>query len=130
MPPDELGLERRETLEDALSHQADLNMPMIGRQLAADAAPIFFGLTVEELIALPTLARPHGHHPEVIGPRSDGVESVLEGEFDFEAQGVEADNLGGREREIGRQEKDWAAGRMEDGDQAHQATGGTPQQIT
>src|SRR5476651_1677661 len=116
MSPDELGLEGSETLQDSLSDEPDLNVPVIGGELATDAVAIFFGLAVEELIALPALERPHGHHPEVIGPGTHGVEGVLEREFDFEAQGVEADDLRGRERAIGRQEQDPAAGRMDDGD--------------
>ena len=96
MTPDKPGLEGGETLQDALGDESDLNVPMIGGELAADAVAILFGLAVEKLIALSALDRPHGPHPEVIGPGPDGVEGVLEGEFDFEAQGIEADDLRGR----------------------------------
>ena len=67
MTPDEPGLEGGKTLQDALGDESDLNVPMIGGELAADPVAIFFGLAVEELIAVPALDRPHGPHPEVNG---------------------------------------------------------------
>ena len=57
------------------------------------------------------------------------MKGVLEGDFDFETQGVEADDLGGRKGKVGGHEDQAAAVGMDDGDKTHEAAGGTPEQI-
>jgi hypothetical protein len=37
----------------------------------------------------------HGRHPEVIGIRADGLEGLLESDFDFESQAIDADEVQG-----------------------------------
>src|ERR1700678_3604783 len=114
MAPDEFGLNSGEALQEALGDEADLDVAMIGGELAADAA---------------APGGVHIHHPEVVGPGAEGVEGLLEGDFDFETQGIEADDLGWGERQIGGHEDQAAAGGMDDGDEAHEAAGGAPEQI-
>ena len=129
MVPDKSGLSGRKALQEALGDKADLDVPVVGGKLAADGGSIVLGLMMEELVAGATADGFHLHHPEVIGPGADGVKGVLEGEFDFEAQGIEADDLGGRQRKVGGHEDQAAAGGMDDGDETHEAAGGAPEQI-
>jgi hypothetical protein len=56
---------------------------------------------MEELVALKTVQGCHRAHPEMVGPGADGVEGLLETDLDFEAQGIEPDDLGRSERQIG-----------------------------
>lgn len=128
--PDELGLSGREALEDALSDEADLDMAVIGREFSSDGDSIGLGLMMKELVAGAATDWLHVHHPKMIGPGADGVEGMFERELDLETQSVEADDLGGREREVGGHEDQATAGRMDHGDETHEAAGGTPQKIT
>jgi len=73
-------------LEEALGDESDLDVAVIGVQLAADGGAVGGGLVVEELIPLKSAQRGHGAHPEVISPGADGVEGLFESDLDFEAQ--------------------------------------------
>jgi hypothetical protein len=88
-------------LEEALGDESDLDVTAVGVQFAADGVAVGFGLVMEELVALKPAQWGHRAHPEVIGPGSDCVERLFETDLDFEAQGVEADNLPGREGQVG-----------------------------
>lgn len=127
--PDELGGSRGEALQEALGNEADLNVAVIGGELSANGDSVEFGLAMKELIAGAAADGLHIHHPEVIGPDADGMESVLEGDLDFEAKGVEPDNLGSGERQVGGHEDQAAAGRMDDGDKTNHAASRSPEQI-
>ena len=129
MAPDELGLDGREALEEALGHQAELDVAMIGGELAADGDAVSVRLAVERLVAVAAPDGTHICHPKVIGPGAEGVEGLLEGELDLEAQRLQPDDLGGREREVRAQQQDPPAGGMHDGDDPHAAAGGPPQQV-
>lgn len=129
MPPDERGIGGGEALQEALGDEADLDVAMIGTEFAPDGAAVVITFIVKELIAAAARGGMHIHHPEMVGPSAEGVESLLEGDLDFEAQGVEADDLGRAERQVGGHEDKAAAGGMDDGDEAHEAAGGTPEQI-
>jgi hypothetical protein len=107
--PDQSRVEGGEAVEQALSDKADLDVAMIGVEFSADGGAVGRGLVMEELVALKSAQRRHGAQPEMIRPGADGVECLFESDLDFEAQGVEPDDLGRREREVGGQEENLAA---------------------
>ena len=94
MAPDELGIGGGEALQEALGDEADLDVAMIGGEFAPDGAAVVFAFVMKVLVAVAAPGGVHIHHPEVVGPGAEGVEGLLEGDFDFEAQGIEADDLG------------------------------------
>jgi len=89
MAPDELGVDGREALQDALGHQAGLDVAMIGGELAPDGGAVSVGLAVEILVAVAAPNGAHVCHPKVIGPGAEGVEGLLEGDLDLEAQRIQ-----------------------------------------
>src|ERR1700678_592607 len=129
MTPDELGIGGGEALQEALGDEADLDVAVIGREFAPDGVAVGFAFAMKVLVTVAAPCGVHFHHPEVVGPGAEGIESLLEGDFDFEAQGVEAYDLSGTERQVGGHEDETAAGGMDDNDEAHEAAGGTPEQI-
>jgi len=50
-------MEDGQVLEQALDHEADLDVTLIGRELAPDLRAILGGLTVEVLVAVATADR-------------------------------------------------------------------------
>ena len=49
--PNEIGLDRREDLKQALSDEAELDVAMIGGDLSADGIAVVGGLAVQVLVA-------------------------------------------------------------------------------
>jgi len=129
MSPNEFGTGGGEALQEALGDEADLDVAVIGGDFAPDGASVVIAFVMKVLVTIAAPDGVHIHHPEVVGPGAEGVEGLLEGDLDFEAQGVEANNLGRRERQIAGHEDKAAAGGMDDGDEAHKALGGAPEQI-
>ena len=77
--PNQCGKSGREILEPTLRDDADLDMAMVGVQLAKDGLAIFHWLEEERLIAGRTDERHHFCAPEMIGIDADGVQRLLEG---------------------------------------------------
>ena len=99
--PDQGRVGSGEALEEPLGDETDLDMAVIGVELAADGFAVGLGFAMEELIALKPAQGSHRTHPEVIGPGADRVEGLFETDLDFEAQSVESDDLSWREGEVG-----------------------------
>ena len=129
MTPDQGRVGGGEALQEALGDESDLDVAVIGLQLAADGGAVGCGFAMEELVALKPAQRRHGAHPEVIRPSADGVEGLLESDLDLEAQGVEPDDLRRREGQVGAEEQDLAALGMHDRHEAHKPAGRPPEQI-
>ena len=127
--PDQSRVEGGEALEETLGDEADLDVAVVGVELSADGRAVGGRLAVQELVALKAAQRGHRAHPEMIGPGADGVEGLFERDLDLEAQGVESDDLGRSERDVGGQEQNLAAVGMDDGDEADHASGRTPEQV-
>ena len=121
--PDQGRVGGGEALEEALGDESDLDVAVIGVQLAADGGAVGCGFAMEELVALEPAQGRHALHPEMIRPGADGVEGLFESDLDFEAQGVEPDDLRGREGEVSGQEQDFAALGMHDRHEAHEPAG-------
>lgn len=129
MAPDQSRVEGGEALEQALGDEADLDMAVMGGEFSADGRAVGRGFVMEELVALKSAGRRHRAHPEMIRPGADAVERLLETDLDVEAQGVEPDDLGRSEREVGGPEQNLATVGMSDGHKADDASGGTPEQV-
>jgi len=122
-------MEDRQVLEYPLDDEADLDVPLIGGELAADLSAVTIRLAVEVLVAVAAADRCHGPHPEVVGIGADGMDRLFEADFDFEAPAVETNDRQGVEGGVGAQEDESAAGGVIDQDEADQATQGSPQQV-
>ena len=72
---------------------ASVDEAVIGIELPHDVVAISFGLSVEILVAVSWSQRLHALHPEMVGVGADGANGLLEGEFDFESQAVEPDDI-------------------------------------
>jgi len=116
-------------LEQALGDEAQLDVPFIGRQLAADGLAVTFGLAVGVLGAVAAPDRFHVLHPEVEGISADGVNGLFETDFDFEAPAVEADDLQGMEGQIRAEQHQPSARGMDHPDKPDQAAQLAPEQI-
>jgi hypothetical protein len=127
--PDGAAEAHGQILEQALGEQAQLDVPYIGSQLAADRLAIAFGLAVGMLRAVAAPDRFHVLHPEVIGIGADGVDGLFETDFDFEAPAVEADDFQGFQGQIRAEQHQPAARGMDHPDEADQAAQLAPDQI-
>jgi hypothetical protein len=102
---------------------------MVGVDLAFDSVAVVEGLAVQMLIAVPVAERLHGGHPKVVGEGADQAHRLFEAVLDLEAQAVEANDLDGVQGSVGAHQQAGAAGRVEHGHEAHEPTGGAPQQV-
>ena len=127
--PNEFREDDGEILKQSLSDDAGLDENMIGSDFAFDFVAIVLGLTMEILVAIAVEQRCHAFHPEMIGESPDLADSLFKTQFDFEAQAVEANNLGGAEREIGTHQDARAAGGVNNHDEADNPTDRAPEQI-
>ena len=66
---------------------------MTGREFTPDSVTVVSGFSMWILVAAFSFDGCHGIHPEVIGESSDDAQHLLEGQFDFEAQTIQFDNL-------------------------------------
>ena len=102
---------------------------MVSRELAADGVAVGLRVAMEVLVATHAPEGRHGGHPEVIGIGTEDADGLFEGDFDFEAQAIDADDVQGFQGKVGAHQQDGAALRMKDGDEADEDADGTPQQI-
>src|SRR2546428_4936517 len=100
---------------------------MISRNLSADGLAVVSGLAVQVLVAAHAPKGRHGSHPEMIGIRADDAKRLLERDFDFESQAIEADDVQWGQGEVGAHQQDGAALRMEYHDEADEDADGAPQ---
>lgn len=75
---------------------------MIGGELASDGVAVVGTFAMQILISGAAPDFVHDHHPEVISVDTERTNSLLEREFDLEAQAVESDHLNGVHSEVGR----------------------------
>src|SRR5690348_1205464 len=82
-----------QVLEQSLGDEPQLNVPLVGTQLATDVRSVSLGFALQVLLAAAAMNRSHVLHPEVIGISPDGVDGLLETHLNFEAPAIQADNL-------------------------------------
>src|ERR1039457_4211790 len=99
-------------------------MAIVGGQLARDSGAVGVGLTVQVLRAAVARDSLHAAHPEVIVVGAENPQRLLEGQLDLEAQSIAADDVDGRESQVGGEKDAAAAGGMIDEDEADHATSG------
>ena len=81
------------------------------------------------LVAVSSSKGFHVSHPEMVGVGADGVNGLLEREFDFESQAVDPDDIDRVEAEIGGHEDALSSAGMIDEDKAHEGSDRSPEQI-
>ena len=79
-------------------------MAVIGLHFPANEISVGGAFSVQVLIAGLVRAGRHAGHPEVIGIGSEGIESLFEGDFDFESESVDSKDVQGGEGQIGGHE--------------------------
>ena len=79
----------RQILGQSLSDEAQLDVSLVGGELAADVRPVGFGLALHILFAGAAVDGGHVLHPEVISVSPDCVNGLLEADFNFEPPAVE-----------------------------------------
>ena len=79
--PDQVRDGDGEALKDALSHEANLDVTMIGVELSPNGVTIAGCLAVEILVTGTGADAVHGGHPEVIGVNTDSADGLIEREF-------------------------------------------------
>ena len=84
---------------------------------------------MEMLIAVMVAQRLHVPHPEMIREGSDLADRLFEAVLDLEAQAIEMNDVASFQRNIGAHQEARASCGMNDGDEAHQPSGRTPDQI-
>ena len=85
----------RQELEQSLGNETQLDVPLVSGELAADVGAVNLGLALYILLAAAAADGSHVLHPEVIRVSANGVNGLLEADFDFEAPAVEANDLQG-----------------------------------
>src|SRR3990167_6551029 len=118
-----------QVLEQAVRDDSGLHMAMVRMDFPAHRVPIRIGFPVEVLVTGDTTHGGHGRHPEMVGISSDGVKGLLEGDFDFEADAVELDDLKARERKVRGHEDYFPSIGMNDGDKADEDSHRPPNEI-
>ncbi len=116
-------------LQQALGDQAQLDVALVSGQFAAKVLAVIVGLTVRMLRAVAAPDRVHVLHPEVVGVSADGVDGLLEADFDFEAPSVKTNNLQSFQGQIGGKQNQAAAGGMDHPNKAHQPAQRPPDQV-
>ena len=129
MLPHLLLLGHREIVEHPLSNGTALNEDVIGAHLSVDVFAILLCFVVHVLITALAFQRFHVGHPEVVAESSDGMDGVLEGNLDLEAQGVEQNDILSTSSKVSAEKDQSSSVRMVDEDEADGLTGGFPQQI-
>ena len=112
-----------------MSDDAQLHVTMIGSHFSGDAISVGLVFSVQVLIARLIGTGYHGGHPEVISIGSEGVEGLFEGDFDFESESIDAEDVQGGEGQIRSHEDFGSMLRVEDQDKADQNAYGSPKQI-
>jgi len=102
---------------------------MIGPHFSGDVISVGLAFSVQVLIARLIGAGCHGGHPEVIGIGTEGVEGLFKGDFDFESEAIDAEDVQGREGQIRGHEDFGSMLGVEDQDKADHDAHGSPKQI-
>ena len=89
-----------------MSDDTGLNEGVEGSKLSKDGFSIDGGFPVKVLVSGSSTNRFHQASPEVVGVSADGVASRFESDFDFEAQGIDFDDVQRVQGEIGSHEND------------------------
>jgi len=79
---------------------------MIGPHFSDNLIPVGFAFSVQVLIARLIRARGHDRHPEVISIGTDGIEGLLEKDFDFESEAIETKDVHRQQGQV-RSHKDF-----------------------
>src|SRR2546426_128643 len=108
----------------------ELNVAVVCGHLVPDHVAVLFAFVVQVLVAAPTADGGHPHHPEVVGVGPQGVQGLLEADFDLEAAAVELDDFQGCEGEQGSHEDDPPSRRVIDEYEANEAPYGSPEKIS
>ena len=95
--PDELWTGDGKVLKQPLTDDTRLDEDMVGVELAFDGIAVLGRRTVEMLVAVVATQRLHVGHPEMVREGTDQPDRLLEGVLDFEAQAVEANDVGCRQ---------------------------------
>lgn len=82
-----------QVLEQALGDETQLDVPFVSGEFAAKVLPVERRLALEGLLAAATVERGHVPHPEVVGISAQGVNGLLEADFNFESPAVEANTV-------------------------------------
>jgi len=82
--PDELRKRGRKVVEQPLSNEADLDVPVVGVDLPADGVSVRAALSVEKLVSRTASSGGHRLHPEVVRVGAEGMDSLLERDLDLE----------------------------------------------
>jgi hypothetical protein len=98
-----------ENLKQSLGDESELDVAVIGIEFAPDAITVVSRFSMGILVAAFSFDGRHGRHPEVICESSDNTQGLLEGQFDFEAQAIQFDDLQRRQIQICGQQKNRTA---------------------
>src|SRR5213593_2740120 len=82
-----------QVLQQPLGDEADLDVPLIGGELAAYVLAILGRFAVQMLVAIAPTQGSHDAHPEVISISANRVNGLPKAGFDFETPGVEAQDV-------------------------------------
>ena len=118
-----------EYLQEALCDDSELDVAMVGGDLASDGASVSIRFAVQVLVSPDAPYWRHGRHPEVVAIGADDTECLLEGQFDLESQAIDADDIQGTQCHVGGHQQDGAATRMRYGDEADEDADGSPEQV-
>src|SRR5216683_5748774 len=69
---------QRQVLQQSLSNEAQLNVPLVSGELAADVFAVKLGFALHILLAAAAVDGRHVLHPEVVSAGPDGVNGLLE----------------------------------------------------
>lgn len=116
-------------MKESLGDEAELDVAMVSIEFALDAFSVFEGFAVKVLISRFAGDGFHGHHPEVVGEGAEGAKCLLERDFDFEANSVEADDVDGWEKQVGGKENYFPAGGVINSNETDDAGEGLPKQV-
>ena len=116
-------------LEEALGDAAELDIGVVSGQLAADRGAVGLGGAVQVLIAIAPAQGLQAFHPEVIAVGTEDMHSLAKAHLDPEPVAVELKDFEGREGEVRGEQKDGAAMRMADNDEADHAASRTPHEV-
>jgi hypothetical protein len=104
-------------------------MAVIGLHFPANEISVGGAFSVQVLIAGLVGTGSHAGHPEVIGISSEGIEGLLEGDFDFESESIDSKDVQWGERQIGGQEDFPSVLGVDDQEKADRNAYGTPEEI-
>ena len=107
--PDQIRRCGGENLKQSLGDESELDVAVIGIEFAPDAITVVSRFSMGILVAAFSFDGRHGRHPEVICESSDHTQGLLEGQFDFEAQAIQFDDLQRRQIQICGQQKNRTA---------------------